>query len=128
MAGVVDEHRKRVEALRNKFASVESVLDGVEREIAGLSNGHSNGNGKARRGPRGRGRGGRRPAGQDLASVIHAVLSKSRLPMRIPAIGEKVKAAGYVSSSPAFLRIVGLRLADKKRFKRISRGLYEAVK
>lgn len=81
------------------------------------SSGRSKGAGKktARRG------GGRRAKGEDLASKISQVLKGS---MSIPQIVSAVKKAGYKSSSPSFARIVGMRLGDKKKFRRVSRGVY----
>ena len=69
----------------------------------------------------GRRGGGRRAKGEDLASKISAVLKGS---MSIPQIVSAVKKAGYSSMSPSFARIVGMRLGDKKKFRRVSRGVY----
>jgi hypothetical protein len=65
--------------------------------------------------------GGRRAKGEDLASKIGLVLKGS---MSIPQIVTAVKKAGYKSSSPSFARIVGMRLGDKRKFKRVRRGVY----
>src|SRR5262245_66583842 len=75
----------------------------------------------ARRGKRG---GGRRAKGQDLASMIRKFLATAARPVGIPAIVEGVKRLGYKSSSPSFARIVGMRLGDRKNFKRTGRGQY----
>jgi hypothetical protein len=68
--------------------------------------------------------GGRRPAGEDLASYISNVLGSSKSPMGIADVASAVKKAGYASSSPAFTRIVAIRLSTDKRFKRVERGTY----
>ncbi|MFN0205211.1 MAG: hypothetical protein ACKVS6_02725 [Planctomycetota bacterium] len=72
--------------------------------------------------------GGRRPAGEDLASYITSVLGGSKSAMGIADVASAVKKSGYSSSSPAFTRIVAIRLSTDKRFKRVERGMYTLAK
>src|SRR5688500_5987033 len=69
---------------------------------------------------------GRRPKGEDLGSVLVKVLQGASKPMTIPELVAGAKKAGYASSSPSFSRIVGMRLGNKKMFKRVARGQYSA--
>jgi hypothetical protein len=84
---------------------------------------------RAKRGRKAAGRksgrrgGGRRAKGEDLASKITMVL-RGKGAMTIPQIVSAVKRTGYQSSSPSFARIVGMRLGDRKKFKRVKRGVY----
>ncbi|MBI3817082.1 MAG: hypothetical protein HY286_00195 [Planctomycetes bacterium] len=72
--------------------------------------------------------GGRRPAGEDLASYITSALGSARSALGISDVASAVKKAGYQSSSPAFTRIVAIRLSTDKRFKRVERGMYTLAK
>ena len=127
---MISGYRNRYASLKSQLTRIEAALDSAESEVAAIQ-----GNGSRVGRPRGtasmratRGGGGRRPKGQDLASMIAKALGTSGKPMRIPAIVSAVKRAGYMSASPAFSRIVGMRLMDRKRFKRVGRGVYSLAK
>ena len=141
--GLVAAFEDGAAALRNRLAQLRAETAVIERALASVT-----GNGTpVRRGP-GRPRKvetsamatttpapratrkagkGRRAKGQDLASMIEKVLAGAK-GMGIAEIVEGVKKAGYVSSSPSFARIVGMRLMDKKKFKRVDRGVYAMAK
>lgn len=72
--------------------------------------------------------GGRRPAGEDLATYIANALGASKSPMGISDIAAAVKKAGYNTGSAQFKGIVAMRLSTNKRFKRVERGLYTVAK
>ncbi len=131
----LDDYAAAVSDLPARVARIGEELAALEREVAALE---SSGSVRApRRGrpagavkPRGRhgkAGGGRRAPGMDLASIIAKVLAASKEPMGIPAIVAAVKRAGYASSSPSFARIVGMRLGDRRKFRRVGRGMYTAA-
>jgi|SRR5262245_9585542 len=131
---MIGAYRARATALRATLAQIDSDMAAVEATVAAIAGGRKGramkmpavGGARGRMG-RGRHAGGRRAKGQDLASIIEKVLAASK-PLKIPAIVAAVKKAGYESSSPSFARIVGMRLGDRKRFKRVGRGVYTAAK
>jgi hypothetical protein len=71
---------------------------------------------------------GRRAKGEDLNTFITKVLAGASKPMGIADITSAVKKAGYVSSSDALPKIVGMRLSGNRAFKRAGRGMYVLVK
>ncbi|MBL8694771.1 MAG: hypothetical protein JNJ88_11805 [Planctomycetes bacterium] len=71
---------------------------------------------------------GRRPKGEDLVSVMAKILSARKSPMRVTEVADAAKKAGYQTSSPSFVRIVGMRLSMDSRFKRTSWGYYTMKK
>lgn len=77
-------------------------------------------------------RGGRRgvrkfrgPGGKPLTAYIAEVLKAATgKGMRAKDIATEVKQAGYPTSSKAFYGIVAATLRDKKKFKKLGRGVY----
>jgi len=115
--------RGRLDALRARLERIHAEMREAERRISSLieSEGGRAIGAVLRPVP---GKGGRRPSGEDLASVLEQVLRTSGKPLGIPAIVIAARRAGYVTSSPSFPRIVGMRLGDGKRFRRVGRGVY----
>ena len=124
--------------LQKRVAQIGEELAAVEADLARVSGGETGGGerrgrpakvktGHAARSGKGTGQGGR-VKGQDLASILVKVLGGASKPMGIPAIADAAKKAGYKSSSPAFRRIVGMRLSTDKRFKRAGFGEYQLAK
>ncbi len=138
LQSLVGAYKAQTATLRRKLEGVDTEMAHIEAALASiLGGGTSRGAARPARGSSakraagakaGRRAGGRRKKGQDLSSMIEGVLAKSSSPMGIPAIVSAVKAAGYRSSSPSFARIVGMRLGDRKRFRRAARGMYEVAK
>jgi hypothetical protein len=135
---LIGSYRDRTSSLRERLDQINSDMSSIERTLASIT---GDGRARVRRGGRraraavaspgrrrGRRGGGRRAAGQDLASSIAKFLASSSKSMGIPEIVSAVKRAGYQSSSPSFPRIVGMRLGDRKRFKRVKRGVYAIAK
>lgn len=134
----IDGFRSQYESVKARIASIDQQLVEAEAHVAAITGG-SNGFhrvgrpakvGKAPKAARASGgaKRGRRPKGQDLASMIHKVLAEAKKPMGIPDVVSAVKRAGYASSSPSFPRIVGMRLSGDKKFKRAGRGVYTVAK
>jgi hypothetical protein len=136
---LIESYRDRAAVLRARLAQIEAHVGTVESTLAALTGGSVEATGTrgaadrrpsatltpaAPRPSRGTTH---RPPGQDLASVIHKVLLGAPKPMRLPEIVSAVKKGGYASSSPSFARIVGMRLGDRKRFRRVGRGVYTAA-
>ena len=140
--GLVDAFQTGAEALKSRLAQLRAEVEVIERALATVS-----GNGSpARRGPgrprkaqvasitptrsssasKGSGKG-RRAKGQDLASMMERAMTGKK-PMGVADIASAVQKSGYKSSSPAFKKIVAMRLLDKKRFRRVGRGMYASVK
>jgi len=139
---LVAEFQSSAAALQRRLAELRAETAVIERALAATG---ANG-APVRRGPgrppkamsvampkvsaaratRGAGKG-RRAKGQDLASMMVSAMSSGK-PMGAADIADAVKKAGYQSSSPAFKRIVAMRLLDKKRFKRVGRGMYSIAK
>jgi len=138
----VDAFQSGAEALRSRLAQIRAEAEVIERALATVS-----GNGSpAHRGPgrprkvhtasitptrssgasKGSGKG-RRAKGQDLASMMERAMTGKK-PMGVGDIASAVQKAGYKSSSPAFKKIVAMRLLDKKRFRRVGRGMYASAK
>ena len=69
----------------------------------------------------------RRAAGTSLADNIARVLSEAGKGMRAKDIGDAVLKGGYKTVSKDFTAVVAVTLATNKRFKRVDRGVYEAV-
>jgi hypothetical protein len=127
--------------LSERLAKIGREIEALEAEFAKFEGGAGNGvrrrgrrarvaKATKRRAPRGRKGSSKGPSakGQDLASVLLKVLGGASKPMGIAAIAEAAKKAGYKSSSPAFPRIVGMRLSTDKRFKRAGYGEYTVAK
>jgi hypothetical protein len=131
--------------LADRVAQIGRDIDSVESELSafgpgggrrgrrrGRPAGAAKGMGKRGRRARGGKKGGARKGGgkgqrvkgQDLASIIVKVLGRSTKPMGIADVAAAAKSAGYKSSSPKFVRIVGMRLSTDKRFKRAGYGEY----
>lgn len=73
-----------------------------------------------------RGGAGRRRKGERLVDMLHDVM-KGR-DMTVGEAMDAVQAAGYVSNSPNFRVMVNQTLsANKKQFKRVSRGIYRGL-
>lgn len=72
-----------------------------------------------------RGGAGRRPANESLEAYMTRVM-KGHGEMGIASIAKAVKKAGYASASANLTKIVGMRLGNRRVFKRIARGVYRA--
>jgi hypothetical protein len=77
--------------------------------------------GKAR--ARKRGGAGRRPANESLEAYMKSAM-KGRGKMGIASIASAVKRSGYATASRNLMKIVGMRLGNRRVFKRIARGVY----
>jgi hypothetical protein len=143
ISGLVTAFQSGAAALQNRLAELRAETAVIERALASVgANGEPvrRGPGRPRKivsmdmptvpAPRMAGRSGkgRRAKGQDLASMMVNAMKSSRKPMRVAEIAAAVTKAGYSSSSPAFKKIVAMRLLDRKKFKRAGRGLYSAAK
>lgn len=128
LASTLKSYRSRHGDLLAKLAGVERAINCAENELAEIHGERVAPSAKAsrRRGADSPGRG-RRGPGNDLVSRLHAILKKHGKPMGLQALADAVKRDGYASSSPAFPRIVAMRVGgDKKRFARVARGVYQA--
>jgi hypothetical protein len=153
LRALLDSYRKAQSSLVARVAQIGRDIESVEAELRGFEGGRSarkvgrprRGRGAAKgarkrgrkmasRGGAARSRGakrlgqGNRAKGQDLASLMAKILGGAGKPMGIPEIAAAAKKRGYRSSSPAFPRIVGMRLSTDKRFKRASFGKYQLSK
>lgn len=115
---MLDDRRAELAKLtdrRDKLASDLAECDARISELTGASRGGSGGAAKVarRRKPkRGRGRFRNQPS---LKSIIVEILQKSKKPMSLDDILEKVKATGYQSSSENFRQVAYLNLFNMKK-------------
>ncbi|MFN0011744.1 MAG: hypothetical protein ACKVS8_08900 [Phycisphaerales bacterium] len=111
-----ERHVGTLQRRRNRLARKLAQLDA---EIA-LSGGSV-----VRTGRAGRGGATRARNKLPLADALAAALKGKRL--SVGDAGEAVRKAGYHTTSPNFRTMVNIALLNKKRFKRIDRGVYTAV-
>lgn len=69
----------------------------------------------------------RRAPGTSLADNIARVLKQAGKGMRAKEIADAVLKGGYKTVSKDFTAVVAVTLATNKRFKRVDRGVYQAV-
>ncbi|HKE01756.1 MAG TPA: hypothetical protein VKE69_12145 [Planctomycetota bacterium] len=93
---------------------------------AASGNGRRRGRRHAARGAvRGMRRGaGRRPRNESLEAFLRKAMSGGKA-MGIPELTVAVKRLGYASSSKNLSKIVGMRLSNRKQFKKVGRGQYK---
>jgi hypothetical protein len=110
---MIHARRLEVRRLERLRAMYQRKVDSVDRRIAALS---GNGGGRA---------GGRRRRNEtNLSDAIAAVLSRAPSPLGVGDIVERVRAAGYRSSSANFRGMVNIALVKDRRFVREGRGVY----
>ena len=144
---LIDEKSAQLDELRARRKKVASELADVEAEIAASADENRRGRepgtralGRPRKAiDRHRGRSkrmvgrsklkrrGRATKGKGqspLHDSIHTVLKASSEPMKLAAIADGVKSAGYKTKSPNFSAILGLRLSEMSDVERVERGVY----
>ena len=136
----IQELKKEIQAKEARLARLTvrrskaaAAIDAIDRQIAAITGSSSAPKsapkstpksparktaGKAkRRGPR--------PTGKTLNDYIAKVLASSTGGQRAKDIMTAVGKAGYKTKSKDFYGIVAAALRDKKRFQKISRGVYK---
>ena len=114
-----------LEAINHELADLGSVVavDQSPHRGPGRPKGSRNGIATgARRGAKGRGRGGNK---QSLPALLHSILRGKT--MAVAEMAAAAKKAGHKSKSKSFRTIVSLALLNNKpMFNRVSRGQYTA--
>ena len=116
LESLLAQRRRKETTLLKRQAKIEQRLEAVKEQIRALG---------------GAGAGGKAVRAKNAVSLVTAVeqvLSKSRKPMRVGEITEKVLAGGYRSTSPQFKAIVNQTLIKEKRFRSTDRGVYALKK
>ena len=114
---VLSEKQSELNKLHRQRADLEKRLNLIDRQIARVGGGASNGRG-------GRGGGGRARNEHSLLDTIESVLSKTGKPMKVGDIMDGVLATGYRSGSANFRGIINQTLIKDKRFGQVQRGVY----
>ena len=114
---LLNSRKRDLGRLQRKRATLEKRLAAIDDGIRSLGGAVSGG------------RGGARPRNdRPLVEVIHGVLQKSDRPLRVAAIADAARSAGYRSNSANFRGIVNQMLIKDKRFTTSSRGFYQVKK
>lgn len=104
---------RRVRSLERKRDRLTEQLEEINLEIHKLGGSHA--------------AGGRRPRNaQNLSDSLAAVLKGKQ--MNVTEVTAAVQEAGYITTAANFRTIVNQRLIQDKRFKKVSRGVYTAMK
>ncbi|MGC1273748.1 MAG: hypothetical protein WBC44_08585 [Planctomycetaceae bacterium] len=112
---MLDDRRAELAKLTDRREKLSSDLAECDARITELTGASRGGGGKVarRRKPkRGRGRFRNQPS---LKSIIVEILQKSKKPMSLDDVIEKVKATGYQSSSENFRQVAYLNLFNMKK-------------
>jgi hypothetical protein len=113
---MLTQKRNEIAKLKKQRTQVERELMQIDRKIEMLGGGSGGG----------RGRGTRGKNAKSLVATLEDVLSKGSKPMQVSDIVDKVKAAGYHSTSANFRGLVNQTLIkENKRFASAGRGLYQ---
>jgi hypothetical protein len=116
LEALLAQRRRKVTTLLSRQAQIEQRLEAVKEQIRALGGVSAGGNAVRARNA------------VSLVTAIEQVLSKSRKPMRVGEITEKVLAGGYRSTSPQFRAIVNQTLIKEKGFVSAGRGIYRLKK
>ena len=110
---MLNERRGELSKLEERRERIAAELAECDARIAELSGGAVSRGGRTRRRRR---PGGRRVRNQPaLKQVISEILQKSKKPLSLDDIIERVQAAGYRSSSANFRQVAYLNLFNMKR-------------
>lgn len=115
---VLSEKQSQLNKLCRQRAEVQKRLNQIEREIARVGGGVTNG-------VQGFGGGVRARNAHSLLDTLESVLAKSAKPMKVGNIMEAVLATGYRSNSDNFRGIINQTLIKDDRFASAGRGIYE---
>lgn len=106
---------RRLTARRERLLAKVTELDAEIAKLGGRVRGGGGG------GP------GSRPRAKNDSNLADALLKLlAKAPLSVTDAAEAVQKAGYVTTSPSFRTIVNQTLIKDKRFKRVSRGQYQA--
>jgi hypothetical protein len=112
---ILTQKRNEINKLKKLRTTKERELMQIDRRIESL--------GGAAGGKRGGARG---KNAKSLVATLEEILSKSSKPVAVGDIVERVKAAGYHSTSANFRGLVNQTLIkENKRFASAGRGLYQ---
>jgi hypothetical protein len=113
---MLTQKRNEIGKLKKQRTGIERELMQIDRRIEALGGGSG-----------GRGRSGARSKNaKSLVATLEDVLSKGSKPMQVSDIVDRVKAAGYQSTSANFRGLVNQTLIkENKRFASAGRGLYQ---
>lgn len=121
--------KKQVASLQIRRAKLLTRLAKLDKSIASLTGMHTGLAGEPKGKPwrrvakmgKAHGKG-----GKSLPECIHNALAAEAKPMRVKAVQQAVLDAGYkTASKKGFYGMVAAALRDKKRFARVSRGVYK---
>jgi hypothetical protein len=119
LESMLNQQRSKKKDLLRERSKLQTQLDRLDRQIAGLDGGAS---GSIGGGVRSRN-------AKSLVETLTEVLEKNPKGLGIADIVAGVQSAGYRSSSPNFRGIVNQTLIkERKKFSAISRGVYTVKK
>lgn len=120
LEAMLNQQRAKKKELLRERSKLQTQLDKLDRQIAGLDGGSGGGLG---------GGGMRARNAKSLVDTLTEVLEKNPKGLGIAEIVDGVQAAGYRSSSPNFRGIVNQTLIkERKKFAAVSRGVYTVKK
>lgn len=121
LESMLNQQRSKKKELLRERSKLQTQMDKLDRQIAGLDGGSS--------GSFGGGGGVRTRNEKSLVETLTEVLEKNPKGLGIADIVSGVQAAGYKSSSPNFRGIVNQTLIkERKKFAAVSRGIYSVKK
>ena len=125
LESMLNQQRSKKKELLRERIKLQTQLEKLDRQIAGLDGGGGGGGGSGA----GYTSGGRARNEKSLVAVLEDVLEKHPKGLGVGEIVDAVQAAGYKSGSPNFRGIVNQTLIkEKKRFGAVSRGIYSLKK
>ena len=113
LQNIIRTRRKQLARLERCRAKLLKRVEAIDSQICELGGTPSGG---GRRGGRGAPGGTRPRNAQSLPEAIHDVLAKAKTPVAVRDVAERVRAAGYRSSSGNFRSIVNQTLVKDARF------------
>lgn len=128
LESMLEQQRSKKKDLLRERAKLQTQLEKLDRQIAGLDGG-SGGGGGASAGSGGGGSGSRPRNEKSLVATLEEVLAGNSKGMSVGDIVDAVEKAGYKSSSPNFRGIINQTLIkEKKKFHAVERGVYAMKK
>lgn len=125
LESMLEQQRSKKKDLLRERAKLQTQMEKLDRQIAGLDGGSGGSSG----GTSGGGAGSRPRNEKSLVATLEEVLEKTPKGLSVGDIVSAVQNAGYKSSSPNFRGIINQTLIkEKKKFYAVERGVYAMKK